>query len=135
APAVEQLHAFGLVVDHLAQPALRFAQLARALRDRALQDLRAADLVLDVGAGAEPAHDPAIGAAQRNGAAVVPAVGAVRPAQPVLDLVALAALQGARPGGQALLPVLGVDYRLPAPSLEMRVVETGVVVAALVEEI
>jgi hypothetical protein len=43
-------------------------------------------LVVDVGAGPEPAQDPAVRAAQRQGPADVPAVGAVGPAEPGLIL-------------------------------------------------
>src|SRR5688500_3646290 len=63
--------------------------------------------LVDVGAGAEPAHDPAIGVPYRQGAAQGPAVDAIGAAQPVLDLVGFAGLQAAAPLVPGLLLVLG----------------------------
>src|SRR5258708_31680533 len=101
---VEQLQSFRLILDDLAKPALGLAQLARAFLHHGIQDLRAADLVLDVGAGAEPANHVAPGIAHWNCSAVVPAIDPVGAPEAVLDLLALPALQSAGPSGAPVFP-------------------------------
>ena len=70
---------------------------ALGLGVRMLQALLELLALVDVGVGAEPAHDAALVVADRKGATEMPAVFAVVPAQRVFDLVGLAGAQGFHP--------------------------------------
>src|SRR4051812_27311193 len=96
------------------EPPFGLPQLARALLDHALEDLRALDLALDVRAGAEPVGDVAAGFfEQRDRASVMPAIDAVGAPEAKLDLIALARLERAGPARQTALPFIGMHDLLP----------------------
>ena len=89
-------------------------------------------LVVDVGAGAEPAHDGALLVALREGLSEKPAVGAVVAAEAVLDGVRLAGLERVAPDAEGALLVVGVEDVVPALASGFFDREAGVGVPARV---
>ena len=93
-------------------------------------------LVLDVGAGAKPLRDPAVGMAQRQRRADMPAIRCVRPApDAVLDFVAGAGFERLPPTRLAHRHVFRMDHIPPAPFPELGLREACVLEHPAIEEI
>ena len=92
-------------------------------------------LVFDVGVGADPARQRAIGAANRHGAGNVPAVRRVGPAQAELGLVELARGDRRGPARRGDRQVFGVDEAGPALAVERPALGAAVFVDAVVEPV
>ena len=113
APAAETVGEVDIEAADLAD-LLDARQVGLALAQGAL----GLDAIVDVGVGADPAHDLAGLVADRHGARQVPAIYAVASAQPELDLVDGAASQRFLPGCDRTLEVLRMHHLAPAMSLE-----------------
>ena len=102
------------VLDLRARRALRREQRVARLGEPAL--------LVDVGAGAEPARDLAAVAPDGQRAPHEPAIRAVAAApHAVLDVVRLAGRERSLPGGRrSAIEVVGVDVELPVPALVRR---------------
>src|SRR5690606_18244217 len=69
--------------------------------------------LVDVGACAHPAHDPAFRVADRHGPAESPTILAASMAQPVFDLVGLAGLEAVPPALPRPFAVVRVEHSVP----------------------
>ena len=105
---------------------------SRSLNSR--ERLARAHLVVDVGAGAEPADD-AIVLAHRNRLREVPAIEAAVMAHPVLDRVVGPRRECAFPGSPRGRPVFRMQHRRLHHARVGRSAPAGVVEVALVEEV
>ena len=125
AVAQEDFHAADLA-DLLDARKVRFAVAQRALD---------ANLIVDVGVGADPAHDVAGSVADRHGARQVPAIGAGRIAQAKLDLVVGAFAHRHAPCGDGPIEILGVNHCAPAVAVELAYRGARVFVHLVIEPI
>src|SRR4029079_19089466 len=82
-----------------------------------------ADLVVDVGVGADPTDDLARSVADRHGAGQMPAIDAVSAPQAELLFVDAALSQRLLPGRNRALEVLGLDHL--APTVPQKIVWPG----------
>ena len=93
--------------EQVLHPVIHLAQQKPALALGLLE-------VVDVGAGAEPARDPAVLAAHAMGPPDDPAIAPRTVPQPVFDAVRLAGFHAAHPGLAGAFLVVGVEHVLPA---------------------
>ena len=87
-------------------------------------------LFVNVGAGADPADDDAIGIADRQGAAQRPAIIAAMMAQPIFDFIRLAGRQAVAPASPGPVLIVGMEHAAPAGAVGRSGRDAGIVVPA-----
>src|SRR3546814_2439053 len=72
------------------------------------------DLVVNVGAGADPAHDRPMFVPDRQGAAQCPAIIAAMMAQPIFDLIGFAGFQRMAPAPPGAFLIVRMEHAVPS---------------------